>query len=131
MHDPSLRFRPLWLTIGFALLALIIYLSLTPAPIQIDTGLDWQDKLFHTFAYLALMGWFMQIYHATGSKLLLAVCFAAVGVAMEFIQAMTPERYFEYADMVANTLGVIVGYLLSLTPLRFTLQRFEQLFLNR
>lgn len=125
--DPDLRLRWLWLMLGYCLLSFIIYVSIDTLPLQIDMGFDWQDKLLHTLAYFVLMFWFMQIYYQRRAKLVLAVVFATVGVSMEIVQAYTPERLFEYADMVANALGVVIGLLLSATPLRGMLTAFERL----
>lgn len=127
-ENVRLELRLLWLLLGYALLAFIITVSIVPSPVQVDTGLDWQDKLFHTLAYFCLMFWFMQIYHATRQKLVFGLFFVVVGVGLEIIQAYTPERYFEVADMLANTAGVVLAYLLSKTGLRLCLYRFEQLF---
>lgn len=132
MHaDPRLKLRWLWLTIGYALLAFIIAVSIDPAPVHVDLGFDWQDKLLHTLAYFVLMFWFVQIYHKLRTLLLFALLFVVVGVTTEVIQAYTPSRFFEYADMAANTLGVVIAYLLSKTMLRSLLSRFEALLFER
>ncbi|NNL06456.1 MAG: hypothetical protein HKO86_01940, partial [Gammaproteobacteria bacterium] len=55
--NPDLRYRRLWLFIGYALVAMVIYLSLTSSPVHIDTELPYQDKLFHALAYFALTFW--------------------------------------------------------------------------
>lgn len=41
----------------------------------------------------------------------------ALGVILEVLQGWSGYRYFEYADMLANTLGVFVGLLLATTQL--------------
>jgi VanZ family protein len=46
-------------------------------------------------------------------------------VALEFLQGYT-GRYFEYADMVANTTGVVLGLSLSYTRGQSLLLRGEQ-----
>ena len=61
--NPDLRFRKLWLAIGYLLIVLVIYLSLSSSPVTIDTNLPYEDKLFHFIAYFVLTFWFMQIYH--------------------------------------------------------------------
>ena len=62
-ENPELRYRKLWLIIGYMLIALVIFLSLTSSPVRINTHLPYQDKLFHALAYFSLTFWFMQIYH--------------------------------------------------------------------
>jgi len=126
----DLRFRPLWLTLGWLLIASVWYLSLMPQPPQIDLGIDFFDKISHFTAYAVMMGWFMQLYQATRTRLFYALGFICMGIAIEYLQGMGPDRLFEYADMLANTLGVVV--LLGLTPGRFShlLWRVEQKLFN-
>jgi VanZ family protein len=71
-----------------------------------------------------LMGWFVQLYQSRAMLVAYALFLVALGVVLEFLQGMT-GRYFEVADMAANTLGVVFGLLLLFTPLRTLLQRFE------
>jgi glycopeptide antibiotics resistance protein len=59
-----------------------------------------------------LMYWFAQLY---AKRLFYALGFIAMGVALEFIQGMTPYRTFEYFDMVANAAGVLLGWALANT----------------
>ena len=126
--NPELRYRVLWLAIGFALVALVVYLSLTSAPVEIDLGLDYQDKLFHALAYFAMMGWFAQIYHVQSHRVVCIVVFILMGVLMEYLQSFDPARYAETEDMIANTLGVAIAVLLAKrTAFRFLLVKFERL----
>ena len=57
-----LRYRPLWLTVGYGLIVLIIYLSLTSDPVSFDIDLPYTDKLEHMLAYFTLTAWFVQLY---------------------------------------------------------------------
>ena len=52
---PDLKLRFLWLTIGYALVALVVFLSLTSNPVDMEMGLPYEDKVFHAFAYFVLM----------------------------------------------------------------------------
>ena len=61
--EPKLKLRLLWLSIGYMLVALVVYLSLTSHPVEVDIEIDYLDKIFHTLAYFSLMFWFTQIYH--------------------------------------------------------------------
>jgi VanZ family protein len=124
--QPDLKLRYLWLGIGYALVALVVYLSLTSSPI--DPGLDFPlvDKVYHAFAYFVLMAWFAQIYHDRFQRNLIAVIFIVMGVSLETLQSFDPNRYFEFADMVANTAGVILGLLLTLTAAKNCLLKIEQ-----
>ncbi len=124
-QNPKLKYRGAWLTIGYALLAVIIYLSVVSAPPMPDIGFDWQDKLYHLLAYFSLMFWFVQLYHHRGQLLGFAVLFIATGIALEGVQSLNPQRYAEVADMVANSSGVLLAWWLSLTRAKDCLRWFE------
>lgn len=124
--NPEFRYRPLWLIMGYALVVLIIYLSLTGSPPEVDFGLDFQDKLFHVLAYFAMMGWFSQIYHVQTQRVIIAIVFVLMGVLLEYVQSFNPARYYETDDMIANMLGVAIAVLLAKTTMfRFILVRLE------
>lgn len=124
--NPDLRYRTLWLGIGYALVALIIYLSLTSTPVEIDLDFPYQDKFFHALAYFTLMAWFAQIYHVQTQRVVCILIFILMGVLLEYIQSFDPARYFEVEDMIANTLGVAIAVLLAKrTTFRFLLVKFE------
>jgi VanZ family protein len=108
LNTNAMRFRPLWLAIGYALVATIIFLSL--APNLPDTGIEQGDKIGHFLAYGTLMFWFCQLYAARSSRTAHALAFAAMGVALEFAQGMTDYRTFELLDMLANATGVALGW---------------------
>ena len=124
---PALKFRPLWLVIGYALVALVVFLSLTSSPV--DTGLNfpYEDKLYHVLAYFTLMVWFAQIYHDRLKRNLIALMLVLLGVALEYLQSFDPNRYSEFADMVANSTGVLLGLMLALTGLKNCLLNFEKI----
>jgi VanZ family protein len=124
--NPDLRYRALWLVVGYLLIALVIYLSLSSSPVTIDTHLPYQDKFFHFIAYFCLTFWFMQIYHIRHHVILWGIFLFCLGVLLEYLQGFDANRYSEAADIIANTLGVIGGIGLSMTPLRFTLLKLER-----
>jgi len=125
--NPHLKYTKLWLCLGILLIALIWYLSLTPDPP--DTGIDNGDKFGHFFAYSLLMVWFAQIYIQLKQRLWLMLVFIMMGVLLEVLQSMTATRTYSYADMLANSSGILIGLLLSLGPMARLLQQFEQRFL--
>jgi VanZ family protein len=124
--NPELRYRKLWLIIGYLLIALVAFLSLTGSPVQIDTDLPYQDKLLHALAYFVLTFWFMQIYHARHQVLRWVMFLLCLGLLLEYLQSFDPARYSEAGDMVANTLGVLAAVGVARTPLRFLLARLER-----
>jgi len=118
-----MRCRKLWLAIGYALVALIVFLSLTPRPpaLEFEQG----DKLGHLLAYGTLMFWFCQLYATRRSRIAHALAFAAMGVALEFAQRATGYRSFEYLDMLANATGVALGWAAAGLTGGETLRRLE------
>ena len=102
-----LNARTLAVAAGWGLVATIIWLSVTPAPIP--TGIDEGDKLQHIAAYGTLMFWFCVLYRPFRVRALYAAGFVAMGVALEFVQRWLGYRSFEVADMLANTAGVVLG----------------------
>ena len=123
---PELKLRLLWLTIGYALVALVVYLSLTSSPVDTGLSFPYQDKAFHAFAYFVLMAWFAQIYHDRFQRNMIAVMFIIMGVTLEYLQSFDPNRFYEYGDMVANTMGVVIGLLLALTGAKNCLLKIEK-----
>ncbi|MCK5395269.1 MAG: VanZ family protein [Gammaproteobacteria bacterium] len=126
---PDLRLRSLWLVIGYALVALVVFLSLTSDPV--DTGLHfpYEDKVYHAFAYFTLMVWFAQIYHGKSQRYMIAAILISMGFAFEFLQSFNPNRYAELGDMVANVSGVILGFSITLTSVKNTLLKIEDMIL--
>ena len=119
----SLKYFNLWQAIGWLLVALIVYGSLTPTPIQIP--MHEGDKLGHMFSYCVLMGWFMQLYHRAAHVRVGMLC-VALGVFMEYAQLASGYRDFEYLDMAADAVGVSIAWVLGGTALARLLVRLER-----
>jgi VanZ family protein len=105
----ALRWLALWLTTGWMLIAAVIYLSLAPAPPDLD--LPQGDKFGHVLAYAVLMFWFMQIYDRQRIRVGLAAGFVALGIVLEVLQGFTGYRTFEVHDIAANMIGVALGWM--------------------
>jgi VanZ family protein len=101
-----LKLRPLWVTGAWCVLVSIVVLSVMPSPPSAD--FESGDKVGHLLAYGVLMSWFASLYPAR--RPLLAIAFIGLGVALEFVQGALGYRTFEIADMVANTVGVLLGW---------------------
>jgi VanZ family protein len=119
----SLHYFKLWQTIGWLLVAAVIYLTLTPSPPHIDVLTH--DKLQHGLGYLCLMLWFGQLYKPA-RHLQLAVSLIFLGIVLEVLQGVSGLRQFEFLDMLANSVGVLIGWLLNRTLLGTLLLRLEQ-----
>lgn len=118
--------KPLWYWLGAFMVSVVVYLSLTPSPPQLDMTAG--DKLQHLGAYSALGFWFAMLALRSWRQLCLSVCgLIALGIALEFIQGMTGYRTFDVGDMWANSIGVTVGSALARTRLGRALFWLEQL----
>lgn len=115
MTPDFLRFRYflLWRLAGWGLVSTVLYFSLVSGPPEV---LDFasSDKLEHLFAYSVLMGWFAQLYVLRVRQIFIAVALCLMGISVEFIQGWGGHRFFDVGDMVANSLGVLLGWWLSI-----------------
>lgn len=109
-------FRQAWLALGGVWVAAIIYLSLVPHPPQ-PISFEYSDKLEHMLAYGLLMLWFCQIFSRPAHRILMAILLILLGIGMEYVQGMIGYRYFEFADMLSNSAGVLLGWALASTAL--------------
>ena len=123
---PELKLRFLWIATGYMLVALVLFLSLTSNPIDTGMSFPYQDKLYHAFAYFTLMFWFSQIYHDSFQRKMIAVIFILMGIMLEYLQSFDPQRFAEFGDMVANTSGVVLGFLLALSGAKNILLKIEK-----
>src|SRR5450631_660508 len=104
-----------WRGVGWFGVALLLYLSLTPNPPEIP--LEQGDKLGHALAYAVLMYWWAQLLVTTRQRLWLAVALVGLGIALEYVQGWTGWRTFDYFDMLADAVGVAIGWVLAaVTP---------------
>ncbi|MDD5037496.1 MAG: VanZ family protein [Methylococcaceae bacterium] len=105
----GLRFEKVWQGWAWAMVAVVVWLSLTPYPPQPPSFLDW-DKAQHCVAYAGLMYWFGMSFvrHWRWPVFLIAL-----GVGLEFLQGFGGIRTFDAFDMLANSLGVLIGLFMA------------------
>jgi len=120
----KLKYKPMWLAIGFAMVLFVIYSSLVAHPPGMDS-FKLPDKAMHLIGYFGLMGWFLQIYQNKKMQIILAVVFISMGVILEFLQDLGGVRFFEVNDMLANASGVLLAWALVKTPFPKLLYHFE------
>lgn len=108
----SYRYFALRRAAGWSIVVAIIVFSLTPQQPRVG-GFEMNDKLGHLIAYAIGMGWFAALYPSMPQRVGYAVFFIALGIALEFAQAFTPERKFELFDMFADGIGVVAGFVLG------------------
>lgn len=122
---PTLRIPPgavrplrrLWQLGLVGYLGLICWLSLIPGPeLPIDPGRF--DKLWHAAGYAIAAFALVPLWRCWWPLLLGGLALAAMGLGIEVLQGLGGQRSFDWWDALANTLGVGVGLLAGLSPLR-------------
>ena len=98
--------------VGWCFVGVIWWLSLTPQPPHID--FEQSDKVGHFLAYGGTMFWFCLVYRSPRTRLMYAIAFIAMGIGIEYVQRWTGYRNFEVYDMVADALGVLLGWAVAL-----------------
>lgn len=121
-----LRFVRLWLAVGFAMVACTVVASLVSIPTTSSIMLH--DKALHLCAYAGLTAWFTQVFRHDLTRLLVLLGFCALGVGVEYLQALTPTRQFDVLDMVANSSGAVLAWALSYTRVGEVLPTLERWF---
>ena len=123
----GLRYTRVWKSLAWGMLLTVATLTLIPTPLQIRVPfLSW-DKAQHSIAYAALMWTFLQAWEGSHIRRW-AILLLASGVGLEILQGMMGVRFMEYTDMLANSLGVILGYGVWRTPLGRGFRRIEMSF---
>lgn len=131
MNDSSpfgLSLRRIWISLGATIIAAIWLLSLIPHPPHV--GFEGGDKVGHVVAYGVMMLWWSQILIRSRDHLIIAAAFVTMGILIEFVQRWTGWRTFEVADMIADAIGVAMGWCIACTPAGSILVRFESAFLS-
>ena len=116
--------RRAWLLFGWGMVLSVFVLSLIPLDVDLQEG---RDKVAHCIAYASLTFWFAMLFRGWARQLGVALAFAAMGVAIEYLQRMTGYRTFDVADMIAGGIGAALGFVLVQTPLGRALDWTERL----
>ena len=97
----------LWRGLGWLGVGVTLVVSLMPPTLD-DSG-GHTDKLVHLIGYAVLMFWWAQLVIQQRWKLAVAV--ALFGIAIEGLQGLTPDRQPDLYDALANSSGVLLGWL--------------------
>ena len=90
----------------------ILYLSLTPSDIPVVGN----DKISHFIAYSCLMLNVGLIVYPKRNKVLFGSFLSILlGVIIELLQQFIPGRFMSIDDVYANSLGVVLGMILTLS----------------
>ena len=95
-----------WRLALYACMLAVLVLSLIPPGPELPTT-GW-DKTNHLLAFgvLALLG--CRGYPRNVAMLL--VCLLAFGALIEVLQSLTPYRFAEWGDLLADALGLVLGW---------------------
>ena len=104
--------RSLWLLTGWLGVVAAFVFSLNPATAHAPL-IQHGDKLTHLASYATLMFWWAQLYIAPRQRLVLAVALILLGIAIELLQGFTPSRQSDVFDALANTIGIVLGWLIA------------------
>jgi len=125
----GLRYRALWLAIGWLGVALLVYLSLVPRPHHMLT-FPVGDKIEHIAAFGVTMAWFGQIYRLPPLRLAILLALLVLGLLLEIGQrALGGYAAVELDDVVASAVGSLSGWWLLSSPLGGALTWIEGTFL--
>lgn len=97
-----LRFLPF-----IAVLAVILFSGLRPEPVP--QVFNQQDKLHHILGFAALMFSMRLAFSQWRVLWAIVVCLCAA-LLIEVGQSLLPNRWASLGDMLANTLGVMLGW---------------------
>jgi len=125
----DLKFVRVWAFIGYLLVFFTVYICLSPNPPD-TSSVQFGDKIVHMGGYLCLFLWFAQIYKRK-YHYLPVVGLTLLGIFIECAQGMTEYRSFELLDMLANTSGVLFGWIIASTSIANVLMKVELLLTPR
>lgn len=114
------------LAVGYTIaLAVVSLISLKGLP---STGISNFDKIAHFGAYAVLFSiWFLALQPLSSKKLLfLLISCVVYGIIIEGLQGKyTTERVSDILDAVANTIGVLVAWLIVPKTLRTCVKKYD------
>jgi len=116
----QLQLIRLWSAIGLAMLVVVAFVSLIPAP---DVGVN--DKVSHLLTYCLLVAWFGLLAR---NRIILGwtiIALIAYGMIIEWLQGQTGYRFAEWGDVIANSVGCLVGGALYFTPLHRLMRKLD------
>jgi VanZ family protein len=96
-----------WRVLGWLGIVLTLMVSLMPPALDSSSG--HADKIVHLAGYAVLTFWWAQL--VTRQRWKLAIAVALFGIAIELLQGLTPDRMPDLLDALANSSGVLLGWL--------------------
>lgn len=105
-----LRYRWLWLMLGMLLLVAGVFAAMAPMPAR--SLLEVNDKVVHATVFLCFMVWFSAFFRPRLWPLLF-LALVGYGILIELLQGLTVARMADPKDVVADTVGLVLGWLLA------------------
>ena len=97
----------LWRMAGW--LGVFVTLIVSLMPPALDSSGGHADKIVHLAGYAVLTFWWAQLI--TRQRWKLAIAVVLFGMAIELLQGLTPDRMPDPLDALANSIGVLLGWL--------------------
>lgn len=98
----------LWDILFIIYLIVLIYFATTPKPPFNYSRFSGEDKIWHFVAYAGGMFLFLKSYfHRKFFLYLFGFIVFILPIGSEYIQALSPYRYFSLYDALASYLGII------------------------
>ena len=99
--------RPLWMGLSWLGVAIVLMLSLLPLAVPAQLEVWNTDKLVHMTMYASLMLSFSRAY-ARHRWLAIAIALGSLGLGIECVQSLTPNRSASLLDEIANLAGISI-----------------------
>jgi VanZ family protein len=101
----------------FILIAISIgILSLLPPKSALNLGSN--DKISHFIAYFVLSLNGLLVWRISNKTFWLISAIISYGLLLEFLQGFVPGRYTSLLDVIANTIGVLFGFIINMIFLK-------------
>jgi len=131
-----LRHARLWRVLSILLVGGVLLATLAPAHWFFDSSdsvLSWlpfADKWMHAVTFAFLMLWFCGLFQKR-RYWRIAAALLSFGLFVEFCQLQVSYRAAEWADMLANTAGIIAGLAVAVAGLGGWGPRLEDWYIHR
>lgn len=107
--NPALRWKTLWLGLWIAGMLLGVYLSLRPGLVK-EQIIPHLDKIIHAVSYAILAIFAACLFERKVPRSIALLWLVLLSGLIELGQGyLTTTRSMEFADLLANCLGIIAG----------------------
>jgi VanZ family protein len=111
--EPQLHWKRLWINAGYVLLLTVLVSALLPAMGATTMIVPYGDKIAHAIGFAVLMIWFGGLVPRRNYPHIF-VALLVYGGVIELLQNLTGYRSMELADLGADALGLVLGWVLLL-----------------